>query len=130
MHVARGVLALGLLACSAPLLAQNDSARPVPDAPASRLLTHTFTTPSREFVRVRLAAGETYRVSISDGRVKLDIHPMAQGVQSPQIRQRNDDAHLATYDVEPRASGEYEIRIIGTGDHRVRLTVDRTQPPH
>ncbi|MEO8296103.1 MAG: hypothetical protein ABI613_11360 [Gemmatimonadota bacterium] len=108
-----------------PLAAQTDSASPVIDSTPVRLLVHNFTTPSREFVRLRLVGGEIYRVELSDGRVKLDIHPLDRGLKSPPVRQRTDDAHSATYDVSPRTTGEYEIRVLGSGDHTVTLTVNR-----
>jgi hypothetical protein len=125
MRAGKLLLAISLLVPSVPLAAQVDSARAAPDSISARVLEHTFTTPSREFVRVRLVANEMYRVELSDGRVQLDIHPLEPGFQALKVRQRTDDEHSAVYEVEPRTTGEYEIRVLGAGAQKVRLTVDR-----
>ena len=119
------VLLLGQLAFAASLAAQADTIRPLS---AVRVLTHSFTAPSREFVRVALTAGETYRAELDAGRAKLEILPRDVAAPRPVVREvlaGRDTSEVAIYDIEPRASGEYEIRLYSTGDLTVRLTLDR-----
>lgn len=112
-------LLLGVLAC--PALAQTDSV-----AKSARILIHTFATPTREFVRVRLESTQTYRVQLDRAGVKLEVRPVSQGVQAPRVRGVFAGEGLQVYVVEPRVTAEYEIRLLGAGDRPIRLTVDRT----
>jgi hypothetical protein len=120
MHLSGfGALAL-LLIVAHPVVAQSDTtAKPV------RVLTHSFTTPSREFVRVRLLSDETYRVEMNRARAKLEVRPVSQGVRAPVIRQLAVDERLSVFLLQPRVSAEYEIRILGGGTRPIVLTIDR-----
>jgi len=112
--------ALALLVMAGPLPAQNDSARkPV------RVLTHTFASPGREFVRVRLISSETYRVQVNRAQVRLEVRPVSPGVQPPRVREIFHGEKLSVFLLEPRVSAEYEIRLLGGGDRPAQLTVDR-----
>lgn len=125
MYLARLVL-LALGAFSAQAWAQSDSA---PRAERStRVLTHAFTSPSREFVRVRLESGESYRAQVNRAQVRLEVRAVSAGVQSPRVREIFSGEKLRVYLIEPRASSEYEIRVLDGGNRPVRLTVDRRPP--
>jgi hypothetical protein len=113
--------ATALLVTAGPLLAQADTTRK-----PSRVLTHTFASPDREFVRVRLISPEIYRVQVSRSRVRLEVRPVSQGVQPPGVRAIARGEKLSVFLLEPRVSAEYEIRLLGAGDRPVQLTVDRT----
>ena len=120
MYLARfGALALVMMAAR-PAIAQSDTT----DKPV-RVLSHTFTTPSREFVRVRLLSEETYRVQVSRAQTKLEVRPVSQGVQAPAIRQLFMGEKLVVFLLQPRVSAEYEIRVLGAGTRPVLLTIDR-----
>lgn len=119
MNLAR-LSALSLMVIAGPAAAQTDSGgKPV------HVLSHTFHTPSREFVRVRLLSGESYRVQVSRAQVKLEVRAVSQGVQRPQVREIFHGEKLMVFVLEPRVSAEYEIRVLGAGSRPVLLTVDR-----
>jgi hypothetical protein len=121
MNLAR-ISALALLVIVSPAVAQIDTAK----KPA-RVLSHTFLTPSREFVRVRLLSVESYRVQVSAAQVKLEVRAVSQGVQRPRVREIFRGEKLTVFLLEPRVAAEYEIRVLGPGSRPVRLTVDRTR---
>ena len=122
MRIARlTALLLGVLASSA--MAQADSA-----SKSARILTHTFVTPSREFVRVRLESTQTYRVQLNRARVRLEVRPVSRGVQPPRVRAIFSGEDLQVFVVDPRVTSEYEIRVLEGEDRPIRLTVDRTTP--
>jgi hypothetical protein len=112
--------ALAFLLIAGPALAQNDTA-----GKPARVLSHTFVTPSREFVRVRLLSEESYRVQVSRAQVRLEVRAVSQGVQPPQVREIFHGEKLTVILLEPRVSAEYEIRILGAGSRPVVLTIDR-----
>ena len=120
MHLAT-LCATALLVSAGPLFAQADTA-PKP----SRVLTHTFASPGREFVRVRLISPETYRVQVSRSRVRLEVRAVSQGVQPPTVRVIFRGERLSVFLLEPRVSTEYEIRLLNAGDRPVQLSIDRT----
>lgn len=125
MYLARVVvLALGIVSTSAS--AQSDSASGAQRS--TRVLAHDFTSPSREFVRVRLEAKESYRAQVNRAQVNLEIRPVNQGVQAPRIREIFAGEKLRVFLIEPRVSSEYEIRVLGGGDRAVRLLIDRRPP--
>lgn len=127
MRVGNLLASLCLLAGAAPLPAQVDRSEPRADSLASRVLEHTFTTPSREFVRVRLQSGELYRVEIAGPETeKLDVHPVGPGVRAPRVRRVGErTGNLSTYEIRTRATAEYEIRVLVPVDQAVRLIIDR-----
>jgi hypothetical protein len=119
MYLARlTIVALGILASS--VHAQTDTA-PKP----ARVLVHTFTSPSREFVRVRLVSAESYRVQVNRAQVRLEVRPVSSGVQPPRVREIFAGEKLVVFLLEPKVSAEYELRVLGGGDRPVQLTVDR-----
>ena len=111
---------MALLVLAGPLTAQTDTA-----LKPARVLTHTFSSPGREFVRVRLISAETYRVQVNRARVRLEVRPVSPGVQPPSVREVFHGEKLSVFMLEPRVSAEYEIRLLGAGDRPVQLTVDR-----
>jgi hypothetical protein len=119
MHLAT-LCATALLVTAGPLIAQSDTT-----PKSSRVLTHTFSSPGREFVRVRLTSPDTYRVQVTRSRVRLEVRPVSQGVQPPALRAIFRGEKLTVFLLEPRVSAEYEIRLLGVGDRPVQLTVDR-----
>jgi hypothetical protein len=114
--------ALACLLVASPLTAQTDTAR----KPA-RVLSHTFASPGREFVRVRLISAESYRVQVNRAQVRLEVRPVSPGVQPPGVRAIFHGDKLSVFLLEPRVSAEYEIRLLGAGDRPARLTVDRRE---
>jgi hypothetical protein len=119
MYLARlTALALGILGC--PALAQTDTT-PKP----ARVLSHTFSNPGREFVRVRLVSSESYRVQVNRAQVKLEVRPVSPGVQAPRVREIFAGEKLRVFLLEPRVTAEYEIRVITADDRPVQLMVDR-----
>jgi hypothetical protein len=125
MRLARlAVLALGI--GSTPATAQTDSASAT--LRSTRVLAHAFTSPSREFVRVRLGADESYWAQLSRAGVRLEIRAVSQGVQAPRIREIFVGEKLRVFLIEPRVSSEYELRVLGGGDRPVRLLIDRRPP--
>jgi hypothetical protein len=122
MHPVRwGAFAL-LVVAARPALGQADTA----NLPA-RILSHTFTTPSREFVRVRLLGNVPYRVLVTSRQVKLEVRPVSQGIQPPVVRRVLMRDQLAEFLLRPRVTSEYEIRILGGGPRPVTLTIDRIE---
>lgn len=114
--------AIALAVAGGQAVAQTDTmGKPV------RVLTHTFNTPSREFVRVRLMSAESYRVQVSRGRARLEVRPVSQSVQPPVVRRIFSGEKLVVFLLQPRVTADYEIRILGTGSQPVLLTVDRTR---
>ena len=121
MNIAR-LCATAFLVMAGPLMGQTDTAlKPV------RLLTHTFSSPDREFVRVRLISAETYRVQVNRARVRLEVRPVSPGVRPPAVREIFRGEKLMVFMLEPRVSAEYEIRLLGAGNRPVQLTVDRRE---
>lgn len=126
MRACNVLLSLGLLAGAAPISAQVDSSPARSDTAAARVLEHTFTTPSREFVRVRLEGGETYLARLTGGRIQLEVYPRDLSVQGPDLRELGaEDDHAVSYEIRPRVTAEYEIRVLVAVDQAVRLTMDR-----
>ena len=121
MHVAT-LCATALLVLAGPLIAQTDTA-----LKPARVLTHTFSSPDREFVRVRLVSAETYRVQVNRARVRLEVRPVSQGVQPPTVRAIFHGDKQVIFLLEPRVTAEYEIRLLGAGDRPAQLTVDRRE---
>lgn len=119
MHTA-ALCATALLLMAGPLTAQTDTA-----LKPARVLIHTFQSPDREFVRVRLVSTEAYRVQVNRAPVRLEVRPVSQGVQPPAVRAIFQGNKLAVFLLEPRVSAEYEIRLLGAGDRPVQLMVDR-----
>ncbi len=94
---------VGLLACAG-------SATPGQPAPAGLgqvVFEHTFTIPSRERVRVDLAAG-TYRVDASHPGPTIRVVPFRSGVQPPTIR----DAY-GVWDLIVHVTETYEVTAVG-----------------
>lgn len=112
--------AIALLVIAGPAVAQTDTA-----AKPSRVLSHTFATPSREFVRVRLVSDESYRVQINRAQGRLEVRAVSQGVQAPRVREIFTGEKLVVFLLEPRVTADYEIRILGAGSGPVRLTIHR-----
>ncbi|MEO8198990.1 MAG: hypothetical protein ABI679_00580 [Gemmatimonadota bacterium] len=126
MRIHNLLLSLALMAPAGGVSAQVDTTRAVGDSAVERLLDHTFQSPSREFVRVRLEAGVTYRASVTGDRVHLEIHPIQSGVKSVRLDQLGKSAdHPAVYEIRPHANAEYEIRVLAPGNQAIRLTIDR-----
>ncbi len=97
---------VGLLACAGS--ASPDQPAPVSAAGESQLVfQHTFTIPSRERVRVDLAAG-TYRMDLSLAGPAISVVPFRSGVQPPTIR----DAYGA-WDLIVHVTETYEVSAIG-----------------
>jgi hypothetical protein len=121
MRVAK-MCAMALLIAAGQAVAQTGTA----DKPA-RVLSHTFTTPSREFVRVRLLSDESYRVQISRSQARLEVRPVSSGVQTPVVRRIFNGDKLVVFILHPRVTADYEIRILGAITRPVQLTVDRNR---
>jgi hypothetical protein len=121
MRVAQ-LCATALLVLAGPLIAQTDTGR----KPA-RVLTHTFSSPDREFVRVRLISAETYLVQIGRARARLEVRPVSRGIPAPTVRALTRTQKHSVFLLAPQVSAEYEIRLLGAGDRPVQLTVDRRE---
>jgi len=124
-------LLLGFAVSAASVAAQADSTRPPADVGPSRVLTHVFATPSREFVRVGLDSGLVYRAVLDSGRFRLEVRSMVAGAREPLVSEVGEvRGEEAVYEIRPLLTGEYEIRIYGSEDVPVRLTVDRRPNTH
>lgn len=96
----------GLLACASS--SPSDQPAPVSAAGERRIVfEHTFTIPSRERVRVDLAAG-TYRIDLSLAGPVIRVVPFRSGVQPPTIR----DA-VGAWDLIVHVTETYEVTAIG-----------------
>ena len=111
-----------LMLAAAPLAAQTDSAeRPAPaPSPPTHVLTHNFTAPSREFVRVKLEGGVRYRATLSRTDVRLEIRTV-NGTRQIPADLETESVYLITAPV----TDEYEIRILSDTEVQVGLTIDR-----
>ncbi len=114
---------VALFGLSIPVAAQTDST-----AAPTRVLTHTFTTPSSEFVRVRLESGQRYRARVNHARARLEARPVSPGVQPPRVRTDGRSAGYRAFVIEPQVTAEYEIRVLGLQEGAVVLLIDRTPP--
>ena len=127
MHLVRTLILLAVLG-TAQLAAQVDSGqRPASQARAGRVLTHTFSSPSREFVRVRLESNQTYLAQLNVPGVRLEIRALSPGVLPPVIQDRGQSGGLVYFEIRTRGSSEYEIRLLGERamSQPVRITLDR-----
>jgi hypothetical protein len=97
---------VGLLACAGS--STPDQPAPVSAAGEGQVVfQHTFTIPTRERVRVDLAAG-TYRMDLSLAGPAIRVVPFRSGVQPPTVR----DAYGA-WDLIIHVTETYEVTAIG-----------------
>jgi hypothetical protein len=104
-------LVLSLLIVPAALVAQSTPVRNTPRD--SLVLAHEFTTQYGEFARVKLQAGQVYRVEVEDGS-NVRILPLMSGEQKPRIVRLEPfprASRTVAFDVVPFVSTVYEIRI-------------------
>jgi hypothetical protein len=92
------------------------------------VMDHAFTA-ATEFARVRLRAGQVYRVEVSDAR-RVQVRPLRSGVQGPTYLATEDQARSSgtrSFDLAPAVTAEYEVRVAGIreGTAPVRIDWDR-----
>lgn len=120
-HLPLATLA-GLLACAGS--STPDQPAPVSAAGESQVVfQHTFTIPSRERVRVDLAAG-TYRLDLSLAGPTIRVVPFRSGVQPPTIR----DAY-GVWDLIVHVTETYEVTAIGGRAGQTTTVRIRTHEP-
>jgi hypothetical protein len=76
------------------------------------ILAHEFTA-ATEFARVELAAGQVYRVEVTDGAV-LQVRALLSGVQNPVVGKSEAfprASRTVAFELAPSASAVYEIRV-------------------
>jgi hypothetical protein len=113
-----GVVAVVLVA--RPAFAQSDST--VPSAP---VLTHVFTSPNLEFVRVRLLSTERYRVEAWPAVMRLEARPVSAGVRAPVLRETLRGEGRVVFMLVPRVSAEYELRVLTPDPAPVEIRIER-----
>ena len=120
-HLPLAALA-GLLACAGS--STPDQPAPVSAAGESQVVfQHTFTIPSRERVRVDLAAG-TYRLDLSLAGPTIRVVPFRSGVQPPTIR----DAY-GVWDLIVHVTETYEVTAVGGRAGQTTTVRIRTHEP-
>jgi hypothetical protein len=99
-------------------------------APAKdEAVSHTYTVPSGEFIRVSLENGATYRFELDGTGFRLGITPMEPGTQPPLVEQLVPGVGASgtvIYTVKPRADGVYQIRSLA-GDPTQPMTLHITR---
>lgn len=85
------------------------------DTADALVLSHTFSSGSREFVRIFLDAGQVYRAEINVGAVTFTIRPRRSGDESPTValvRGGTAASGESVYEIYPFKEGEYEIQVL------------------
>jgi len=84
----------------------------LPPARDTLILAHEFTA-ATEFARVELAAGQVYRVEVTDGAV-LQVRALLSGVQNPVVGKSEAfprASRTVAFELAPSVSAVYEIRV-------------------
>jgi hypothetical protein len=110
---------VGLLACAGAATPDQ----PAPAGTGQVVFEHTFTIPSRERVRVDLAAG-TYRMDLSLAGPAIRVVPFRSGVQPPTVR----DAY-GVWDLIIHVTETYEVTAIGGRPGQSTTVRIRTHDP-
>jgi hypothetical protein len=99
-------------------------------APAVRdslVLSHEFTTPRAEFVRIVLVAGNVYRFEVANAG-QLQFRAREAGVQPPfadRIEATARPSNTVAFEIAPTVTAEYEVRVAGIrGAAPLRIYLD------
>lgn len=127
------LLPLGaVLACSSSSSTPDQTGTGAGVAPEKdQTVTHTYTVPSGEFVRVPLEGGATYRAELDGTGFRLEVRPVESGTQAPLVEELVPGVGASgstLYTVKPRADGVYEFRSLA-GDAGRPTTLRITREP-
>jgi hypothetical protein len=121
------------LAAAVACSSSSQSGMGVGVAPATDEVSHTYTVPAGEFVRVPLESGATYRFELDGTGFRLKISPMEPGTQPPLVEEFVPGVGASgtvIYNVKPRADGVYQISsIAGDPTQPMTLHISRVTGP-
>lgn len=121
-----------MLACSSSSSTPEQTGTGAGVAPVKdETISHTYTVPSGEFVRIPLEGGATYRVELEGTGFRIGVRPVEAGTQDPLIEELVPGvgaSGASVFTVKPRADGVYEFRSIA-GDPARPMTMRLTREP-
>jgi len=94
-------------------IALSAQAQQVADSADVLIFSGSFTTGSREFVRIFLQKGQVYRAEVNVGAVSFTLRPRHAGGDTPTIVEIRGGLGAAesVYEIYPFKDDEYEIKV-------------------